>query len=359
MTHYRPHHLAPNLLTAKVILVCRDFGGSGVSHVGLRISADYTAKTLMGEGIWAEAWSTKTANELTIQLRKAKEAAIARNEVRPSHIVISAPWIEPVDLAKLAGEFPEIHFIVVSHSCVGFLSADPHAIKILKEVANMQMTSHNIFVGGNSLKFTSWATDTWGIPVMWCPNLYCMKEVFSHRDRNWSPGSILRIGIFGANRPLKNHVCSAAAAAELAIRYGTPVEVYLSTGRNEGGSPLALAEMLDVRNIAVKPTGWLNWPAFRKLLRTMDIVMQPSFTESFNVVAADSIAEGVPVVVSETIDWVPRWWQAVADDPQDIARVADTLLRDPTTSHQGRIALRDYVDRGIAQWKRVLYDNNS
>jgi hypothetical protein len=41
-----------------------------------------------------------------------------------------------------------------------------------------------------------------------------------------------------------------------------------------------------------------------------------------NVVTADSIAEGVPVVAGDAIEWVPRWWQARADEPLDVVRVA-------------------------------------
>src|SRR5256885_8857503 len=63
--------------------------------------------------------------------------------------------------------------------------------------------------------------------------------------------------------------------------------------------------------------------SFRRLVRAMDIVLQPSYTETFNMVTADAVAEGVPVVVADSIEWVPRWWQARADEPRDITRVAE------------------------------------
>jgi len=351
----RPHHLAPRLETARVALVCRDFSGGTESHVGLRISADYTAKTLRQNGIWAEAWSVKSAEDLIKRLRLTHATAVGQNDVRPSHVVISAPWVEPKDLIAMAEEFQEIVFLVVSHSSVGFLSADPHAIKILREVADMHMMSHNILVGGNSKKFVDWATETWGVHAIFAPNLYDMSEIFQHRDRNWQPGTLLRLGLFGANRPLKNHIGGAAAAAELAMKLGTPVELHMSSGRNEGGSMAAINEMLSgIPNLTLKQSGWLPWPAFRRLVRTMDLIFQVSYTESFNVVSADAIAEGVPVVASDAIDWVPDWWKAQSDVPRDLARVAERLLRDPTTSHQGRQALTAYVADGISAWKQFL-----
>ncbi len=88
--------------------------------------------------------------------------------------------------------------------------------------------------GGNSQKFTSWATEAWGVNVAWLPNLYDLSETFPRVDPGWSGGT-LRLGLFGANRPLKNFVTAAAAAVELAARLRVPTELHLSTGRDEGG----------------------------------------------------------------------------------------------------------------------------
>jgi glycosyltransferase involved in cell wall biosynthesis len=186
------------------------------------------------------------------------------------------------------------------------------------------------------------------------PNLYCLAETFPHHNRRWQGGA-LRLGLFGANRPLKNFLSSAAAAVEMARRLHVPIELLLSTGRNEGGNQRALEEMTEhIANLRVVHTGWLPWPAFRRLIRTIDLVFQVSYTETFNVVTADAIAEGVPVVASDAIEWVPRWWQARADEPLDVARVAERLLRDPDAPRHGREALQSYVDRGVVAWWRFL-----
>lgn len=60
------------------------------------------------------------------------------------------------------------------------------------------------------------------------------------------------------------------------------------------------------------------------------------------------------MVASDAIDWVPRWWQARADEPRDIARVAERLLREPNAAHHGREALEAYVEHGLAAWRRFL-----
>lgn len=63
--------------------------------------------------------------------------------------------------------------------------------------------------------------------------------------------------------------------------------------------------------------------------------------------AGGTSLEGVPVVASDAIDWVPRWWQARADEPLDIARIAERLLRDPNAPRHGRETLQAYVARGV------------
>jgi len=350
----RPHHLRPRIDTVRVALVYRDFTGTGVSHVGLGVSAAYTEKTLRQHGIWAEVWPAQSAGKLIERLRQTNARADGSGDVRPTHVILAAPWILTPDVAVMAAEFPEVSFVVVSHSSVGFLSADPHAIRLLRETADLQLATHNVFVGGNSSKFTNWATEAWGVRAVWLPNLYSLEETFPQHHVRWQGGA-LRLGLFGANRPLKNFLSSAAAAVELARRLRVPIELLLSSGRNEGGNFRALEEMTEhIGNLRVVHTGWLPWPAFRRLLRTIDLVFQVSYTETFNVVAADAIAEGVPVVASDAIDWVPPWWQAKADEPLDVARVAERLLRDPDAPRHGREALQAYVQRGLVGWLRFL-----
>lgn len=352
---YRPHHLHPHPKTARVALVHRSWAGKGVSHIGLGVSAAATAKTLRAHGIWAEVWPVESARDLAERLRQTHTHCREHHEVAPTHVILQAPWMATCDLAMLAGEFPEIAFCVVCHSNVGFLSADPHAIRLLRDAADLQLMSHNIFVAGNAKKFSDWATAAWGVHVSWLPNLYAMNEVFPRPGRTWDGQRALRLGLFGANRPLKNHLSGAAAAVELSAKLCVPVELHLSTGRNEGAGLRALEELTErVPGFKLIKTGWLPWTDFRQLLRTLDLVFQVSFTESFNVVSADAIAEGVPVVASDAIDWVPHWWKARADEPCDVTRVAERLLRDPNTARDGRHALTRYVEHGVEAWMRFL-----
>jgi hypothetical protein len=86
----------------------------------------------------------------------------------------------------------------------------------------------------------------------------------------------------------------------------------------------------------------------------MNLLATPSYTESFNMVTADGIAEGVASVVSDAIEWAPPDWVAPSDDVSAIARVARRLLTDPHAVDEGQAVLRAYVRRGTDMWKSFL-----
>jgi hypothetical protein len=86
----------------------------------------------------------------------------------------------------------------------------------------------------------------------------------------------------------------------------------------------------------------------------MHLLIQPSYTESFNMVTADGVAEGVPSVVSHAIDWAPSHWKASVDDVREIARVGRYLLSDPHGPADGLAALIRHNREGLESWKRYL-----
>ena len=99
---------------------------------------------------------------------------------------------------------------------------------------------------------------------------------------------------------------------------------------------------------------WGDWTSFRRLVRNMHLLIQPSFTESFNVVTADGVAEGIASVVSDVIEWAPDHWKASPDNTEDIARVGRRLIHDHTTGRDGFRALKRHNDDGMAQWERFI-----
>jgi hypothetical protein len=86
----------------------------------------------------------------------------------------------------------------------------------------------------------------------------------------------------------------------------------------------------------------------------MNLCLQPSYTETFNNVTADAICEGTPSVVGESIEWVPEYWKADADDSSSVASVGRRLLTDPRAAQDGFESLQRYVRHGIPHWRKFL-----
>jgi hypothetical protein len=334
------------VLMQKVILAYKNFAANrNISHIGLGVSAMNTAKVLRKQGIAADVWPITNAQQL------------AKDLTGVSHVVISAPWIPTADLQALTLHNPEIQFAVNCHSNVGFLQADSNGVKLMREAMELETGSHNFHVAGNSDKFCQWVRSAFGHQCSYLPNLYYLENSAPPVRRLYFGGT-LRIGAFGATRPLKNLMSAAGAALEIARELKTDTELWLSAGRTEGGGDTILRAahaMLDgLPNIRMVENGWQSWPKFRQTIGHMHLLLQPSYTESFNMVTADGVAEAVPSVVSDAIDWAPTHWQARADDVLDIARVGRYLLNDPRAIADGYAALISHNNDGLGAWRSFL-----
>jgi hypothetical protein len=330
-----------------VVLAYKNFAANrNISHIGLGVAAINTAKVLRREGINTDVWPIQSAADLRKRLLTAPV----------EHIIISAPWIPSAELQALANEFSSTRFTVNCHSNVGFLQADRNGVRLMRESMELEMGTHNIHMAGNSRRFCAWVQSAFGAACAYLPNLYCLDARPAPRKSFYS--GTLRIGVFGATRPLKNLMSAAGAALEIAHSLRVPLELWLSAGRTEGGGDTILGAVREMLNglpgVELKMNGWQSWPNFRKTIAHMHLLLQPSYTESFNMVTADGIAEGVASVVSDAIDWAPDDWKANVDDVLDIARIGRRLLHDPRAPHDGWRALEAYVADGLLSYKQYF-----
>jgi hypothetical protein len=330
-----------------VVLAYKNFAANrNISHIGLGVAAINTAKVLRREGIPTEVWPVLSAADLHAKLDK--QAA--------EQVIISAPWIPTVELQGLALDFPNTHFAVNCHSNVGFLQADRNGVKLMRETMELELGMPNVHLAGNSRRFCYWVESAFGSTCAYLPNLYWLQD-HAVRQGGWCGGP-LRVGVFGATRPLKNLMSAAGAALEIARHSRAPLELWLSGARTEGGGETVLAavrEMLTgLPGVTLQLNGWQSWPSFRKTVAHMHLLLQPSYTESFNMVTADGVAEGVPSVVSNAIDWAPDDWKADVDDVLDIARTGRRLLHDKRAVDEGRAALERYVADGLLAYRQYF-----
>ena len=150
---------------------------------------------------------------------------------------------------------------------------------------------------------------------------------------------------------------AAWASIQIGRELEASLKIHISIGREEGGGGVipSVREMCrGLKNVALVEEPWLPWLDFRRVIRRMHLLMQPSFTESFNGVTADGIAEGVASVVSPAIDWVPARWMANPDDAREIASVGKRLLRDKNAQRDGYRSLMKHNEESLRNWRTFL-----
>ncbi len=332
----------------KVILAYKNFAASrNISHIGLGVSALNTSKVLRSNDIPAEVWPIVSPADLGARLQGAGA----------THVVISAPWIPTAGLQRLANQYPGVTFAMNCHSNVGFLQADANGVKLFREAMELETGTFNFRTAGNSKKFCKWVHAAFGAPCTHLPNLYYIDVTRRVAPPLWR-GGVLRIGAFGATRPLKNFMSAAGAALHIARDLKADLELWVSAGRTEGGGDTILraarAMFEGLNHARLVENGWESWPKFRKTVAHMHLLLQPSYTESFNMVTADGVAEGVPSVVTDAIDWVPRYWQAPGDDVCELSRVGRLLLAEPAAPADGMEALLEHNQTGLNAWMDFL-----
>jgi hypothetical protein len=335
----------------KLMLAPYNFSGHSqhVSHTGLGVSAMNTAKVLRTAGL-------NVVVRPVVNLADLKQKIANEN---PTHVVINALWLSTNDLAGLVLLRTDIAFAVLVHSNLAFLQVESKGITLLRQAIDIELGSvGNFSVAANSRNAVRGLQDAYECPATYLPNLYYLDSTVRTQRPKWQGGT-LRIGAFGALRPLKNPTGSAFAALAIASNLGTDLEFHINTGRNDGGWADRLVASVDaifagLPNARVVKNSWSPWADFRKLVRHMHLLLQPSFTESFNVVTADGVAEGVPSVVSDVIEWAPRPWRVPPDNTEEIARVGRGLLSDSHTGVDGLAALQQHDDLGVVAWTAWL-----
>lgn len=331
---------------ANVLLAYKNFAGPTISHVGLGVSALNLAKVMKSHGLQASVSPVQSAGDITQKI-----------DASTTHVVISAPWLSPQDISGLLSKHPGVEFSVIVHSNVGFLQADANGVHLIRQYIDLEQGNLNFRIAANSKKGVRWLRSAYQCPCLYLPNLYFLDYSQNSRRPLWTGGT-LYLGAFGAQRPLKNLMTAAGAALEIANALKADTELWISSGRAEGGGGTVIAAMKEMlsglRNIKLVEAGWASWPQFRDIVRKMHLLISASYTESFNMVTADGMAEGVPSVTSDAIDWVPSYWQAPCDDTGEIARVGRQLLTDPNAAHDGLVALEQHNKNGFEAWGQYL-----
>lgn len=256
------------------------------------------------------------------------------NNYKPTVVIIEALWVVPSKFEVLTKLHPKVKWIIRLHSEMPFMAGEGMSMDWLGDY----VTYPKVSIGINAprmmreIKFylqlkQNWSNEQAAKRVLYMPNHYPKKYLVNNIDRH---KPYIDISCFGAVRPLKNHLLQAFAALEFAEQIGKKLRFHINIGRVEmQGSPvmhnlLNLFEQLHHTGHQMVGHQWVPREDFLKICRTMDVGLQCNFSETFNIVSADLISQGVPIVGSKEIPWSSRFFNA---DPTNSKDIIDALHR--------------------------------
>lgn len=304
--------------------------GGGHLSSGLYNSVRFIVDMLRSECVDAKLVHVVDNNQIDREVK----------QYNPTHVFIEAFWVVPEKFDVLMPLHKNVKWIVRNHSKSEFLASEGIAFGW-----GIEYLKRGIELTCNSLEeVNDWRKIAVGhrldpCLVTYTPNYYPLEEtgwwIFEgieaaqkYRHSSYKTTGHIDIGCFGAIRPLKNHVNQAIAAIDFADDIKAKLRFHINASRIEGQAAPIYKNLCSIFEGAgphkLVQHDWMDHDRFRHVLKKMEIVMQVTFSETFNIVAADALSVGTPVVGSNQLPWLPK---ESTVDPNNVEAISQTLRR--------------------------------
>lgn len=356
-THHPSHHKPRVLFILKRredYDECPTYSQNGLS-TGLLNSATFVKDMLVDMGIEAEIFVAIDNNCIDRAVTNFK----------PTHVIIEALWVVPEKFDILSRLHPKVKWIIRFHSETPFIAGEGIAMGWL----HGYFKHPNIYIGVNTPRYL-FEVDTIlaaaGVDddeikerLIFLPNYYPVPDNVIPHHVHLNKNHV-DVSCFGAIRPLKNQLIQAIAALKFADMIGKALHFHINIGRIEmKGDPIlhnlkGLFEGLAQNGHQLIIHTWAPHDEFIKIIEETDIGMQVSFSETFNIVAADIVTAGVPIVISTEVPWA-REGLADPTSSLDIASALYNTWQSMGSNVKANVkGLRAYVDTSAEFWKDFL-----
>lgn len=245
---------------------------------------------------------------------------------RPDIVIIEALWVVPSKFEILTKLHPNVKWIIRMHSEIPFIANEGIAMDWVYEYEKF----NNVYLSVNSETAYKDFNSILKKKTIYLPNYYPVN-LFSFNCKPKKKSNTLDIGCFGAVRPMKNQLYQAVAAIQFANSQNKILNFHINVARVENnGDPV----LKNIRNLFKNNPKhnlvehfWYCHHEFKQLISSLDMGLQVSFTETFNIVAADFVDSNVPVVVSEQIKWLSCLYKASPTDSDSIRKKISFALK--------------------------------
>ena len=252
---------------------------------------------------------------------------------------------------------PKVKWCVHLHSNIPFLALEGIAIEWIKAAHALGvLTIVNCEKAYKALKPFIPKFD-----LMYLPNVYVPTASMNRALNPAENQSVLRVGCFGAIRPFKNHLQQAMAAIIFARSLKYKLIFYVNSSRIEtGGEPVLRnleALFTHYEDAMLVGVDWLDADKFTDFLPNMNLGMQLSFSETFNVVTADYVSAGVPIVVSPEVSWTSSFSQANPNDIESIVKRMHSVYGNWLLKIWNKFLLADFSRKSKNAWFNFITED--
>jgi hypothetical protein len=277
----------------------------------------------------------------------------------PTHVFVEGLWVIPakfIELMKI-GKHADVKWHVRLHSEIPFLATEGTAFDWIAGYINA-----GVYVAPNAVRAheqIKWLAESMigkdqaELMVPYLPNCYPVDySSYPLPDLEISGKDTIDIACFGAYRPMKNHLQQAFVALRYAEAEGKKLRFHVNARMDAGGGGPAknVESLMHAAGAELVAHGWEDRETFLASISKVDLLMQLSMSETFNIVAADATLVGRPMIVSKEILWAYPTY----GDPQvvdDCLKKVHLIMNHKTFFINGnRAGLNIYANAARRRW---------
>lgn len=327
------------------------YSGSYQIATGMWNSAKFVVDALNENGVTAEV-------EIVIDGNCIDRVCMEHN---PSVVFLEGLWVTPAKLEELMGLARHAHrtWIVRVHSEIPFLATEGIAMGWIGDYLKLGvLVAPNAPRAHDHLRTFAelLGIDDLDTAMPFLPNCFPTDyRSFTAEELDTTNKPEIDVACFGAYRPLKNHLQQAITAMSFANKLGKKLRFHVNDRKDQGGQSVfknvdQMFGHLPPDRFELVVHGWEDRSTFLQSMEAIDLLMQDSLSETFNIVAADATWVGRPVLGNKEIPWLYTLWS----DPTDQAaqqKVIETIWNNKAFFvRQNRERLRTYAKRSEGIW---------
>jgi hypothetical protein len=280
------------------------------------------------------------------------------HEYKPDIVILEAVWVEAEKLNELMHikQYRHILWIVRVHSNMGFLASEPHSIRVLKEY--IALDEKRLIISFNNDGFERAIADAWDYDFSYLPNIV---KIYDNESNFSEEKNHMHVGCFGALRLIKNQCFQAICAMQAANALGKKLCFHVTPHfwGDSACDPIlnALRYIFQDSKHELCVHNWMPLHNFLELVKKMDLGLQLSYTESFNIVTADFVNCGKLIIVSDAISWMPPSLRVSTTDYEEVVEKIVHVYKNRnnnTTKGLQRRYLREYNDGAKRTWDTFI-----